>query len=59
VDRSPAIFVRSVVVGSANPGTEALEKVLNPMIEGVQLPVADGPEPGRPRALERQLSRAR
>jgi len=30
-------FVRSVVVGSANPGTEALEKVLNPMIEGVQL----------------------
>jgi predicted dehydrogenase/nucleoside-diphosphate-sugar epimerase len=30
-------FVRSVVVGAANPGTEALEKVLNPMIEGVQL----------------------
>ena len=30
-------FVRSIVVGAANPGTEALEKVLNPMIEGVQL----------------------
>ena len=30
-------FVRSIVVGAANPGTEALEKVLNPMVEGVQL----------------------
>lgn len=30
-------FVRSVVVGTANPGTEVLEKVLNPMVEGVQL----------------------
>jgi predicted dehydrogenase/nucleoside-diphosphate-sugar epimerase len=30
-------FVRSIVVGAANPGTEALEKVLNPMVEGIQL----------------------
>lgn len=30
-------FVRSIVVGAGNPGTEALEKVLNPMIEGAQL----------------------
>jgi predicted dehydrogenase/nucleoside-diphosphate-sugar epimerase len=30
-------FVRSIVVGAANPGTEALEKVLNPMVEGLQL----------------------
>jgi nucleoside-diphosphate-sugar epimerase len=30
-------FVRSTVVGAANPGTEALEKVLNPMVEGGQL----------------------
>ena len=30
-------FVRSTVVGAANPGTEALEKILNPMVEGVQL----------------------
>jgi predicted dehydrogenase/nucleoside-diphosphate-sugar epimerase len=30
-------FVRSMIVGAANPGTEALEKILNPMIEGVQL----------------------
>ena len=30
-------FVRSIVVGAANPGTEALEKVLNPMVEGGQL----------------------
>jgi predicted dehydrogenase/nucleoside-diphosphate-sugar epimerase len=30
-------FVRSIVLGSANPGTEALEKVLNPMSEGAQL----------------------
>jgi predicted dehydrogenase/nucleoside-diphosphate-sugar epimerase len=30
-------FVRSIVVGAANPGTEALEKALNPMVEGVQL----------------------
>jgi predicted dehydrogenase/nucleoside-diphosphate-sugar epimerase len=30
-------FVRSIVVGAANPGTEALEKVLNPMVEGAQL----------------------
>jgi predicted dehydrogenase/nucleoside-diphosphate-sugar epimerase len=30
-------FVRSIVVGAANPGTEALEKVFNPIIEGAQL----------------------
>jgi len=30
-------FVRSTLVGAANPGTEALEKILNPMVEGVQL----------------------
>jgi len=30
-------LVRSIVVGAANPGTDALEKVLNPVVEGVQL----------------------
>jgi predicted dehydrogenase/nucleoside-diphosphate-sugar epimerase len=30
-------FVRSVLVGAANPGTEPLEKVLNPVMEGAQL----------------------
>ena len=30
-------FVRSNVIGAGNPGTEALEKILNPMVEGVQL----------------------
>jgi predicted dehydrogenase/nucleoside-diphosphate-sugar epimerase len=30
-------LVRSIVVGAANPGDEALEKVLNPMVEGAQL----------------------
>jgi predicted dehydrogenase/nucleoside-diphosphate-sugar epimerase len=30
-------FVRSIVVGAANPGTAALEKVLNPVVEGTQL----------------------
>jgi len=30
-------FVRSIVVGAGNPGEAALEKVLNPMIEGAQL----------------------
>jgi predicted dehydrogenase/nucleoside-diphosphate-sugar epimerase len=30
-------FVRSMVVGAANPGTEPLEKILNPVIEGSQL----------------------
>jgi predicted dehydrogenase/nucleoside-diphosphate-sugar epimerase len=30
-------FVRSVVTGAGNGGTEALEKILNPMIEGTQL----------------------
>jgi predicted dehydrogenase len=29
-------FVRSVVIGAANPGTEALEKILNPIVEGGQ-----------------------
>jgi predicted dehydrogenase/nucleoside-diphosphate-sugar epimerase len=30
-------FVRSIVVGAANPGTEPLEKLLNPIVEGTQL----------------------
>jgi nucleoside-diphosphate-sugar epimerase len=30
-------FVRSIVVGAANPGVAALEKVLNPVVEGTQL----------------------
>ena len=30
-------LVRSIIVGAANPGTEALEKVLNPIVEGLQL----------------------
>ena len=30
-------FVRSIVVGAANAGTEALEKVFNPIVEGAQL----------------------
>ena len=29
-------FVRSVVIGAANPGTEALEKILNPLVEAAQ-----------------------
>jgi predicted dehydrogenase/nucleoside-diphosphate-sugar epimerase len=32
-------LVRSVVVGAGNPGAAALEKVLNPMLEGTQLVV--------------------
>ena len=32
-----ADLVRSIVVGAGNPGTEALEKVLNPCVEGLQL----------------------
>jgi predicted dehydrogenase/nucleoside-diphosphate-sugar epimerase len=30
-------LVRSIVVGAANPGAAGLEKVLNPMVEGMQL----------------------
>ena len=30
-------FVRSMVIGAGNPGTEALEKMLNPIAEGAQL----------------------
>lgn len=30
-------FVRSIVVGAGNPGTQVLEKLLNPVIEGTQL----------------------
>jgi len=30
-------FVRSIVIGAANPGVAALEKVLNPVVEGSQL----------------------
>lgn len=32
-----ADLVRSIVVGAGNSGTEALEKVLNPIVEGTQL----------------------
>lgn len=35
-------FVRSIVFGVANPGTEALEKVLNPIAEGAQLMARTG-----------------
>ena len=40
-------FVRSIVVGAANPGTEILEKVLNPMVEGLQLLSRTPPSVGR------------
>jgi predicted dehydrogenase/nucleoside-diphosphate-sugar epimerase len=30
-------FVRSNLIGAGNPGTAALEKVLNPMVEGAQM----------------------
>ena len=30
-------FVRSIIVGAGNSGTEALEKILNPMVEGTQM----------------------
>lgn len=30
-------FVRSVVIGAANPGTATLEKILNPIVEGAQM----------------------
>jgi len=32
-------LVRSVIVGAGNPGAAALEKVLNPMVEGTQMVV--------------------
>ncbi len=32
-----ADFVRSIVFGAANPGTSAIEKILNPALEGWQL----------------------
>ena len=35
-------FVRSIVVGAGNPGTEALEKILNPIAEGAQLMAGTG-----------------
>jgi predicted dehydrogenase/nucleoside-diphosphate-sugar epimerase len=35
-------FVRSIVFGVANPGTEALEKVLNPIAGGAQLMARTG-----------------
>jgi predicted dehydrogenase/nucleoside-diphosphate-sugar epimerase len=40
-------LVRSVVVGAGNPGAEALEKVLNPMVEGLQLMVGTARSVGR------------
>jgi predicted dehydrogenase/nucleoside-diphosphate-sugar epimerase len=30
-------FVRSIVIGAANPGTEILEKIANPVLEGAQM----------------------
>jgi predicted dehydrogenase/nucleoside-diphosphate-sugar epimerase len=35
-------FMRSIVVGAANSGTEALEKMLNPVVEGAQLVARNG-----------------
>jgi predicted dehydrogenase/nucleoside-diphosphate-sugar epimerase len=35
-------FMRSIVVGAANSGTEALEKMLNPVVEGAQLMTRNG-----------------
>ena len=32
-----ADFVRSMATGAGNPGTEALEKMLNPIVEAAQL----------------------
>ena len=32
-----ADFVRSIVLGACNPGTSALEKIVNPLLEGWQL----------------------
>jgi nucleoside-diphosphate-sugar epimerase len=43
-------LVRSIVVGAGHPGAEALEKVLNPMVEGMQLMVRTARSVGR-RAL--------
>jgi predicted dehydrogenase/nucleoside-diphosphate-sugar epimerase len=40
-------FVRSIVVGAGNPGTEILEKVFNPMVEGLQLLARTPPAVGR------------
>jgi predicted dehydrogenase/nucleoside-diphosphate-sugar epimerase len=35
-------FMRSMIVGAANSGTEALEKILNPVAEGAQLAARSG-----------------
>jgi len=35
-------FMRSIVIGAANSGTEALEKMLNPVVEGAQLMARNG-----------------
>ena len=40
-------LVRSIVFGAANPGTEALEKVLNPVVEGLQLVTRTAASVGR------------
>ena len=40
-------LVRSIVVGAANPGAAALEKVLNPMVEGLQLMAGTAGSVGR------------
>jgi len=40
-------LVRSIVIGAANPGAAALEKVLNPMVEGTQLVLRTAHSVGR------------
>jgi predicted dehydrogenase/nucleoside-diphosphate-sugar epimerase len=40
-------LVRSVIIGAANPGAAALEKVLNPMVEATQLVVRTARSVGR------------
>ena len=50
-------FVRSIVVGAANPGIAALEKVLNPVVEGIAARVADADQRRTPAPDRRALSR--
>ena len=46
-------FVRSVVIGAGNTGTEPLEKILNPMMEGAQLLARTALSVGRRAVLRR------
>ena len=46
-------FVRSMVVGAGNPGTEALEKMLNPMVGGRAAGRSHGAQRGPARLLGR------